>query len=702
MATFDIDINADTSGAVGGLTTLEREVIETSDSVKTLEKQLKELGEQSAGLDKNSKEFKKLNSEIIKTSKELEKSKKSLSGLNNNLGKVSKGFKGLGLAIKATGIGLIIAGFSALKRILESQQPVLDAIDTAFTAIGMVISTVSDVLTSVFKAQSDANGGFDAATKVIKNLMTIALAPFKLILLTVESAVVGAQLAWEKSFFGGGDEGKIAELEGELDALGQEFIDLGESVLEAGTAISDNIGEAITEVSDLASAVVDGIAEIDTAKIISDAKATTALKNRAKIAEAINKGILEQYDRIAEKDRQVRDDVTLSLNLRIEANNRLGETLKEQEKLMLRNARLVVSSASSELKANDNIENQVALINARNEVKAVEATIEGFRSEQLINQQGLQIELNDLNQIAIDRTIERGIIEREFNAQSIQDKIVNLAIEEEIETKRLQNIIDSLEENTLLKVTAEQDLFDKQLELAQTKAELDEELRLYNEDLESQEAEKREQSLQKQLDDEKRLRDAKFETANVSLQIATDVTDSINGLSDLVFDIAEKNGKQDEESKDKRARKRFNVNKALQLSGAIIDTAKAVSTSLASAPLAIGPIPNPAGIASLAITAVSGAVSIAKIASTKYKSTSTGGGGSSPVSIPSAGSSNINTSGPTSTFVGTGGNTGGGDNNQAGSNQQPIIIQNNILESDITNAQTNVASIEEFATFGGG
>ena len=66
---------------------------------------------------------------------------------------------------------------------------------------------------------------------------------------------------------------------------------------------------------------------------------------------------------------------------------------------------------------------------------------------------------------------------------------------------------------------------------------------------------------------------------------------------------------------------------AMQLGGAIIDASKAINASLASAPVAIGPVPNPAGIASLALAVATGGASIAKIAATKFE-----GGGSTPPS----------------------------------------------------------------------
>jgi hypothetical protein len=94
-----------------------------------------------------------------------------------------------------------------------------------------------------------------------------------------------------------------------------------------------------------------------------------------------------------------------------------------------------------------------------------------------------------------------------------------------------------------------------------------------------------------------------------------------------------KKGSKEEEE---LARKQFNFNKKLQLAGAIIDAGKAITASLAQAPVAIGVVPNPAGIASLAFAAISSAANIAKIASTKYESStppststtpSIGGGG---------------------------------------------------------------------------
>jgi len=704
MATFDVDIEVDSSNAVRGLTNLENEVNGASRSVEDLQNNLDELNTKASGLDKTSKEFEELNEEIKRTRTELNQAKSSFSGLEGNLNSVSKGFNGVGLAIKATGIGLVLSLFSALKRVLESQQPVLDAVETGFTAISLAVSAVIDVLTDVFKAQSDANGGFDASATIIGNLITLSLAPFRLALLAIEGTVLSAQLAWEASFFGGGDEDRIEELKQGLIEVGEEVIELGKSVIKASTSIVENFGEAVDEVGGLVSAVVGGISEIDAEAILSQAKAVTALKNRAAIAEAVNKGILEQYDRIAERDRQLRDDTLLSIDERISANERLGESLEMQEILMLRNARLVVSSASAELSVNNNIENRVALINAQNEVSAVEATIEGFRSEQLINRIGLEQELNVINQTSIDRIAQRGIAERDFNAQQIENDLQriktqqeNLIIEEESETIRLQNVIDNFAENTQARVDAEQNLSDSLLLFSQRNTDLD---------TERTEAE-RAQSDQR-IENAKNEANEKAEAAKALQDFEDSIRDqNLNNISNGLKLLA---GLDSE-------------NRALQATAIIAESAVSVGKQIIStqaanvaivaegAALAIPTLGASVATAAALVAAnnISLGIGLAGTAlATGTALTALNSGGSAPsASVPSsptptsAGSGNIDTSGPTSTFVGTAGQTGGSTDNQAGTNQQPIIIQNNILESDITNAQDNVAQIIDFASFGG-
>jgi len=138
------------------------------------------------------------------------------------------------------------------------------------------------------------------------------------------------------------------------------------------------------------------------------------------------------------------------------------------------------------------------------------------------------------------------------------------------------------------------------------------------------------------LKDEAATKDAERnkQAAEVAEKTFAQGLSAIQNLSDAVFAIKTKNLEKGSAAEEAAAKKQFKINKALQLSGAIIDGVKAISSSLAQSPVAIGPAPNPAGIASLAFAAVTSAANIAKIAASRYQSSGTGGGISAP-SVPS-------------------------------------------------------------------
>jgi hypothetical protein len=122
------------------------------------------------------------------------------------------------------------------------------------------------------------------------------------------------------------------------------------------------------------------------------------LNKQARLNEVINQGLIEKYDRQAEQLRQVRDEETNTIQERIAANEELGRVLDEQEAKMLENAQARILSAELELSKNrDNIDAQIEYNEALNEQAAIEAQIEGFRSEQLMNRMSLNRELADMN-----------------------------------------------------------------------------------------------------------------------------------------------------------------------------------------------------------------------------------------------------------------------------------------------------------------
>jgi hypothetical protein len=119
-----------------------------------------------------------------------------------------------------------------------------------------------------------------------------------------------------------------------------------------------------------------------------------------------------------------------------------------------------------------------------------------------------------------------------------------------------------------------------------------------------------------------------------AIKIAEQTLQSVQNVTDIFFTIKSAKLKKGSAEELALAKKQFNVNKALQLGLAVIDGYKAVTSSLASAPVAIGPVPNPAGIASLAFAVTTSLANIAKIAASKFEG---GGGGPSAGGSPSGG-----------------------------------------------------------------
>jgi hypothetical protein len=147
--------------------------------------------------------------------------------------------------------------------------------------------------------------------------------------------------------------------------------------------------------------------------------------------------------------------------------------------------------------------------------------------------------------------------------------------------------------------------------------------------------------------------------------------------------------------------KEFKRNKAFQLGGAVMDTASAVMKSLASAPLAIGVIPNPVGIASMVAVIAAGIANIAKIANTKE------GDAGAPPKPPILSTAPV-ASGGSGGGSGGGGGSGSGGNfsaptfyklGQGGSNMGGGMAQRvYVLESDITRTQKGIQRVETRAT----
>tara|TARA_R110001583_G_scaffold37873_6_gene122708 strand:+ start:6170 stop:7795 length:1626 start_codon:yes stop_codon:yes gene_type:complete len=386
--------------------------------------------------------------------KDTEKLADNLEDVGTGAKKASGGFKsmgtaikGLGTALKAAGIALIVAAFASLKVAMESNQKVMNTVSGIMTTISTTMNKVVNVLTDVVVWVTASSERFNGLAKVLDGMITLVLTPLKLSFLGIKAAVQTAMLAWEDSFLGGGDEGKIAELQADLKQTGKDIKQTGKDAVNAGVDIFNNFSDAVTEIGAIYDETAKGIKEINVQAIHEQSKAVVASKNAADLAMSQIAGVIAEKEREAELERQIRDDVSKTFEDRIAANDRLKTILEESQAEQLKLAALEVSAARKQLATNETlIEFKVALQEALNKEVEIQAAITGQLSEQKTNAEALKIEQLQARKDVTEATLrgvdlELAALKNEYDEKIKLAKLAGedtVALEEEYSRKRTQ------------------------------------------------------------------------------------------------------------------------------------------------------------------------------------------------------------------------------------------------------------------------
>jgi hypothetical protein len=299
----------------------------------------------------------------------------------------------------------------------------------------------------------------------------------------------------------------------------------------------------------------------------------------------------------------------------------------------------------------------------------------------------LQVQAEKDFQAKLTKTEEDAAKERAKKAQEESEKKISI---EDAKWLRLQELTTSATEFEKLQA---QQKFDEEIAAAGDNEELVKALTTQlQKDLTKIEEDAGKERVALKETEEKKKRDAQLKTANDALEIAEDSVNTIQALGDIAFLGKMKNIQKGGKAEEELAKKQFKFNKSMQLAGAVVDAGKAINASLAAAPLAIGVVPNPVGIANLVATAAMSAANIAKIASTQFTSTNA----PAPPSTPSG------TSAPESSVPAfTPGNLFGQGNDQNNVGGQDtntnITVTAVVSETEITQTQNNILKIQKSA-----
>lgn len=412
-------------------------------------------------LDEFQKEYAKLEKEVVKAN---EKTAESLEKVEKGAKDGAKGIKKVGISIgnlaKASGIIFLLQkAFEFVSSAIQENQAVMDGLNTVFNTAQIVFNQVVNAVISINESVSSATENFDALGKVIGGLITVALYPLELTFYTLLQASNALQLGYEKIF---GDEEGIKKAQDNLDKTTLKITLLNLEVAKAGKDIVNNVVEAVTEVGAIGTTVIDELGKVSVKSALETAKTNTALKKTAEIAAAQSRILLEQFDRQAELQRQIRDDETKSIAERQAANNELNTILEKQETEMTKNAQLVKAAAQAQFDLTGKTEDYVRVLEAEADIQGVAAQVTGFKSEQQVNANALTKEATELKKAELESESLLSIEKKRFNAELIEDELLRLQrlaeidiLEAEQETARLQAIVDNAAAGTQAKIDAQ-------------------------------------------------------------------------------------------------------------------------------------------------------------------------------------------------------------------------------------------------------
>jgi hypothetical protein len=417
------------------------------------------------------KEIEKLNDEVVSANKKTED---SLKGVEDASKATAKGLRGIGTAIKAIGIGLLLEAFNFFKETIGENQKAVDFFATTFETLSLAFNDFINFVSD----------NFSTVTGFFRELFVDPVGSIKEFGTTLKNAIISRVKQAIEAF------GLLGKAVGQFFA--GNFAGAMSTAKQAATEFFDVVTGEEGGLESLTNTVKKTVGAITnyTKSTIDAAKANVELNKQAEVARVLQQGLVETYDRQAEKLRQIRDEERNTIAERIKANNDLKAVLDEQETAMLKQVDTQIASAQAAYDKNQNQENYIALLEATQEREAVLAQIEGFRSEQLSNDLALQREALELDESISEARNERAISEAEFLADQIEGEYLRLeaqrfVAEEEarLEEERLTKKRDQYKQGTQAYVDANNELLGFQQENNQKQLELDRQLQLSKQQL---------------------------------------------------------------------------------------------------------------------------------------------------------------------------------------------------------------------------
>jgi hypothetical protein len=539
------------------------------------------------------------------------------------------------------GLAIVTAVGDTILDVFTSNQKVVDFFNTSINTIKILFSELAEVVFPVVEKALDSL--FTDPVQAIKDFGALVY-EYGINLFKQMGNAIGELGGAIVSFF----KGDFAKASKQAKEAFSEVVDGVVGVEEGGLEIIEKAAERVSK---------------RVKEAIKEGQKLTALEKAAALADVKRQKIQLEQQRLAELQRQARDDEFASIEDRIKANEELGKILENQYTLEAEQIQKKITFAQAQYNINKTTENAVALAQANLELTDLGERLEGQRSEQKMNYISLLREEKDIERTNTEAYIARLEAQLNLDAELINSERDRLNVQLQniqiLKTARIAAIEDELaltkegtaRYNELINQRAEVEQ-NSAIETAKIKKDLN----------------------QKDIEDRKMVNDAYMNLAQQSISALTSISELFAGGNEA------------------RQRKAFQLNKALQIADATMATYTAVVGAL-GAKGADGLLPFPVRVANAVAAGVIGAANVAKIAATKFSASESPTPDTSAPDMSSAGGSMS----PQFNVVGQ-----GGINQLAasvnGRNQQPI--QAYVVAGQVTNAQQLARRRARTATFG--
>ena len=588
-----LEFNSNTGGVEKSLQALGQKLDKLTDSIEDMTEEFIDAGDAA-------KRAAEATDDIGEAAKDAGKDLKKAGTTG------AQSFKALGTAIKATGIGLIVAAVAKLVGKLTENKKIAESLEVAFAALGVVLNTIVDALEPVadflFKAFTEQQAAVETLrTRLTElgdylgTLLATAINPIQKGLLNLKRGFLQAAIA-AKEFFGG----DATELKKSIREVDDELADLTKQQEENKEALAAPFEAAQDAIDKYVKSTKDAI------------KASNDLTQRQQaLRDAqrdLNVATAQSAAEVEELKRQS-DDQTLSIEQRIDAATRAAEINQRfaDENVAISRQRAALIREEIELQG-ETEERLNALAEAQIEAAAAAQASSTIQTE-------LQNKLFGLNQEALAVELEVASLRREFQSENLEGiEAERQAVQDQLTDRiaAIEQLKVSEEEKTalILEATASRDAQLEALEAAH-QAELAE--------IEKEAAEKEQQAKDEAAAKDKARRDKEREqelaTAEaISAARLSVAKQTLGALAALNNAFA---GESEQEQK-----KAFERSKKIQSAQALISTYESAVQAFKS--LAGIPVVGPALGTAASVAAI--ASGLAQVKNIKSQTFGAGGG----------------------------------------------------------------------------